>query len=98
MRVHNRLTTVVVHADDAGVRGDVPGDLVHGALSRQSEADVEELGDAGLGGEEPDDPAQEAPVPLDSLAHSGEQREDLLAATRSASSCLYWNNKYQCRS
>jgi hypothetical protein len=38
---------VVVDVDDVGAGADLVGDLVHGALGGEADADVEELGDAG---------------------------------------------------
>jgi len=53
---------VVVHVDDPGLRGDGLGDLVGVARRGYAGADVEELADAGLGGEVADHPAEERPV------------------------------------
>jgi len=51
---------------------------VHGTLRGQPHADVEELADTGLGRQEPDDPAQEAPVLQRRPAQPRHQREHLL--------------------
>src|ERR1700691_4449093 len=54
---------VIVRVNHAGLpRVTVLGDLMHGASSRQSSADVEELVHPGILGEEPDCAAQERPV------------------------------------
>jgi hypothetical protein len=60
---------VAVDVDDAGIRGDLLGDLVHVALGRDAGADIEELADPRLPGEVADGPPQEGPV----LAHGGTQ-------------------------
>jgi hypothetical protein len=61
-----------------GFADGVEVDLAHGTLGGQPHADVEELADAGLGRQEPDDPAQEAPVLHRRPAQPGHQREHLL--------------------
>ena len=53
---------VVVHVDDARARGGVLGDLVDVPLGGDARADVEELADARLAGQEADGPAEEGPV------------------------------------
>ena len=53
---------VVVHVNDPGVRRDCLGDLVHVPVGGQPGAEVEELPDARLGGQEPDRAAEERPV------------------------------------
>jgi hypothetical protein len=57
---------------------DLVRDLVHGTLGGQPDADVEELADTGFGRQEPNDPAQEAPVLHRRPAQPGHQREHLL--------------------
>ncbi len=68
---------VVVHVDDARVGGDGLGDLVDVALGGQAAAEVDELPDPGLAGEEADDPAQEGPVVLDHVAGDRRDRQEL---------------------
>jgi hypothetical protein len=53
---------VAVHVDDPRVRVGGLRDLVDVGHGGQARADVEELPDAPLGGEEMDDPAEEGPV------------------------------------
>ena len=60
-------------------------DLAHDTLRGQPHADIEELADAGLGGQEPDDPAQEAPVLQCQPAQPGTSASTFSAAIRSAS-------------
>jgi hypothetical protein len=69
---------VVVNVSDPDARTDLAGNLVHGALRGQPHANVQELGNAGLGRQKPDHPAQESPVLLHRPAQSGYQREYLL--------------------
>jgi hypothetical protein len=75
VRHHHR---VVVHVHDPGVGGDLLGDLVDVAPGRQAAAEVDELADAGLAGQEADGPAQERPVVLDHLAGDGRDAEELV--------------------
>ena len=70
---------VIVHVDHPRVGVELAHDLVHGTLGGQPHTDVEELADTGLGGQEPDDPAQEAPVFHRRPAQPGHQREHLLS-------------------
>jgi hypothetical protein len=58
-REHER---VVVNVGDPRVRVMLPCELVHIAPGRQARADVNELADAGLSGEEPDRVLEELPV------------------------------------
>jgi len=59
MSQHRR---VVVHVDHPGAGRGVLGDLVHVAVGRQPGAEIQELPDARLGGQEPDRAAEERPV------------------------------------
>ena len=59
---------VVVHVDDAGLRGDLLGDLVDVGAGGDPGADVEELADPLLG-EEADCPHQKRPVGAGGVAH-----------------------------
>ena len=59
MRDHDR---VIVHIDHPNLGAGLASDLVHGTLRGETHADVEELADTGFGRQEPDNPAQEAPV------------------------------------
>ncbi len=69
---------VIVHVDNSHVGVDLARDLMHRTLRGQPHADLQELGDAGFGGQEPDHPAQEAPVLHRCPAQPGHQREHLL--------------------
>ena len=69
---------VIVHVDNPRVGVDLADDFVHGTLRGQPHADVEELADTGFGRQEPNDPAQEAPVLHRRPAQPGYQREHLL--------------------
>jgi hypothetical protein len=69
---------VVVHVDHPRVRVDLAHHLVHRTLRGQPHADVEELADTGFGCQEPNNPAQEAPVLHRRPAQPGHQREHLL--------------------
>jgi hypothetical protein len=71
-------TWSIVHVDHPRVGVDLARDLVHGTLGGQPDAEVEELADTGFGRQEPDDPAQEAPVLHRRPAQPGHQREHLL--------------------
>ena len=53
---------VVVHIDDKSVRGDGLRDLVRVLRRRQTGADVQELADPALTGQETHGPAEELPV------------------------------------
>ena len=53
---------VVVDVGDPGARRDLPGDLVHVPGRRDAGADVDDLPDARLAGQEPHGPLQERPV------------------------------------
>ena len=53
---------VVIDIDDAAVRRDGLGDLMSVLGCGQAGADVEELADAALGGQEPYGPGKERPV------------------------------------
>ena len=66
---------VIVHVDHPRPGVDLAHDLVHGTLCGQPDADVEELADAGFGRQEPNDPAQEAPILHRRPAQPGHQRE-----------------------
>jgi hypothetical protein len=63
---------VVVHVDHAAVRRDRLRDLVHVLHGRQAGAEVEELPDAGLGGQETDHPGQKRPARPGRLHRLGE--------------------------
>jgi hypothetical protein len=54
---------IVVDIDDPAFRGSRLRDLVHVVGRGQAGADVQELADARLGGEEPDRAAQEVTIP-----------------------------------
>lgn len=53
---------VVVNVDHPGVRHSLLDDLVHIAHSGQARAEVDELPDLGLGGQEPHRPLEERPA------------------------------------
>jgi len=69
---------VIVHVDNPRPGVDLARDLMHGPLRGQPHADVQELADAGLSRQEPNDPAQEAPVLQRRPAQPRHQREHLL--------------------
>ena len=75
MADHNR---VVIHVQDARFGVDLQRDLVHRPLGGQPNADIEELVNAGLAGQEPDDPAEEPPVLHRRPPQAGNLREHLL--------------------
>ena len=69
MQQHDR---VVVHVNDLGFGGDRLRDLMHVFPGGKADADVQELPDARLSGEEPHGPPQERPCGAGGLRRLGE--------------------------
>jgi hypothetical protein len=57
-----RLATVIVHVDDAGLRGHALRDVVRVVGGRDAGPEIEELTDAGLGREVTHGPAEAPPA------------------------------------
>src|SRR5262249_11996996 len=66
----------VVRVDHARTGGDVLGDLVDVVLGGDSGADVEELADAGLAGQEPHGAPEEGPVGAHGRTEVGVEGDD----------------------
>jgi hypothetical protein len=69
---------VVVHIDDAALRGDLLGDLVGVVGGGQAGADVQELADAGLAGQVADGTGQKRPGGAGDVDDPGEGLTKLL--------------------